>query len=37
MTTTMMPEGAGRLRPFEMFGIDTLLEDDERDIAATVR
>ena len=37
MTTTMMPVGARRLRPVEMFGIDTLLEDDERDIAATVR
>ena len=37
MTTTMMPAGAPRLRPVEMFGIDTLLEDDERDIAATVR
>ncbi|WP_396936170.1 acyl-CoA dehydrogenase family protein [Mycolicibacterium sp.] len=28
---------AGHLRPLEMFGIDTLLDDDERDIAATVR
>ena len=37
MTTTMMPVGARRLRPVEMFGIDTLLDDDERDIAATVR
>lgn len=37
MTATMTPITAGRLRPLEMFGIDTLLEDDERDIAATVR
>ena len=37
MTTTMMPVRAERLRPVEMFGMDTLLEDDERDIAATVR
>ncbi len=37
MTTMMMPARAERLRPVEMFGIDTLLEDDERDIAATVR
>ncbi|BDY26278.1 acyl-CoA dehydrogenase family protein [Mycolicibacterium mageritense] len=28
---------AGNLRPLEMFGIDILLDDDERDIAATVR
>lgn len=28
---------AGNLRPLKMFGIDTLLDDDERDIAATVR
>ena len=37
MTATMTPITAGRLRPLEMFGIDTLLDDDERDIAATVR
>lgn len=37
MTATMTPITAGRQRPLEMFGIDTLLDDDERDIAATVR
>ncbi|MDV3124354.1 acyl-CoA dehydrogenase family protein [Mycobacterium sp. 21AC1] len=35
MTSTIT--SATTLRPLEMFGIDTLLDDDERDIAATVR
>jgi glutaryl-CoA dehydrogenase len=37
MTTTTTPAASTNLRPLEMFGIDTLLDDDERDIAATVR
>ncbi|WP_018598946.1 acyl-CoA dehydrogenase family protein [Mycobacterium sp. 155] len=37
MSTTTTPTAPKTLRPLEMFGIDTLLDDDERDIAATVR
>ncbi|MEE6168027.1 MULTISPECIES: acyl-CoA dehydrogenase family protein [unclassified Mycolicibacterium] len=37
MTTTTTPAASTNLRPLEMFGIDNLLDDDERDIAATVR
>jgi glutaryl-CoA dehydrogenase len=37
MTTIMRPDTATRVRPLDMFGIDTLLDEDERDIAATVR
>jgi glutaryl-CoA dehydrogenase len=37
MTTTTTPAASTNLRPLEMFGIDSLLDDDERDIAATVR
>ncbi|HTM85180.1 MAG TPA: acyl-CoA dehydrogenase family protein [Mycobacterium sp.] len=37
MTTTITPAPTATKRPLEMFGIDTLLDDDERDIAATVR
>lgn len=37
MSTTTTPTAPKNLRPLEMFGIDTLLDDDERDIAATVR
>ncbi|WP_019970914.1 acyl-CoA dehydrogenase family protein [Mycobacterium sp. 141] len=35
--STTTPTAPKNLRPLEMFGIDTLLDDDERDIAATVR
>ncbi|ORA21595.1 acyl-CoA dehydrogenase family protein [Mycobacterium aquaticum] len=37
MTTTTTPAASTNLRPLEMFGIDNLLDEDERDIAATVR
>jgi glutaryl-CoA dehydrogenase len=37
MTTIVTPDTATRVRPLDMFGIDTLLDEDERDIAATVR
>jgi glutaryl-CoA dehydrogenase len=37
MTTTTTPGKTTQLRPLEIFGIDALLEDDERDIQATVR
>lgn len=37
MTTLTMPRKAGPMRPLELFGADVLLEDDERDIAGTVR
>ncbi len=37
MTTTTTSAASTNLRPLEMFGIDNLLDDDERDIAATVR
>ncbi|MHA4853917.1 acyl-CoA dehydrogenase family protein [Rhodococcus sp. MSC1_016] len=37
MTTLTAPRKTGPLRPLELFGIDHLLDEDERDIAATVR
>lgn len=37
MTTTAPARTTGPLRPFELLGADTLLDADERDIAATVR
>ena len=37
MTTLIAPRKSGPLRPLELFGTDHLLDEDERDIAATVR
>lgn len=37
MSATTAPRPTGPVRPLDLFGADTLLEDDERDIAATVR
>lgn len=37
MTTTAPARTTGPLRPLELLGADTLLDADERDIAATVR
>jgi glutaryl-CoA dehydrogenase len=37
MTTLTVPRTTGSLRPLELFGTDRLLDEDERDIAATVR
>ena len=37
MTTTITSTTPNAVRPFEIFGIEALLDEDERDIAATVR
>lgn len=37
MTTTITSTTPSAVRPFEIFGIEALLDEDERDIAATVR
>ncbi|MGO4205023.1 acyl-CoA dehydrogenase family protein [Rhodococcus sp. TAF43] len=37
MTTLTVPRKTGTLRPLELFGTDALLDEDERDIAGTVR
>ena len=37
MTTTVAPPKKDTYAPLELFDIDRLLDDDERDIAATVR
>jgi hypothetical protein len=37
MTTLTVPRTTGSLRPLELFGTVRLLDEDERDIAATVR
>ncbi|MBS1693385.1 MAG: acyl-CoA dehydrogenase family protein [Actinobacteria bacterium] len=36
MTTIAKQDNSTGTRPLELFGVDTLLDDDERDIAATV-
>ncbi|MCB9417455.1 MAG: acyl-CoA dehydrogenase, partial [Mycolicibacterium sp.] len=37
MSTVAAPPAKDTYTPLELFGIDRLLDEDERDIAATVR